>query len=110
VDEALSLFKANILFRNFEVNGSGDRLLIYLTLYISKCLAKFAEKKPNKGDAEKLLYQTAIENFSLPGDKDFPLGGLVTPPKDRTETGMLFGFFVGLFQYLVCLFVFCLLV
>jgi len=98
VDEAISLFKANILFRNFEVKGGGDRLLIYLTLYISKCLLKFAEKKPNKGDAEKLLYQTAIENFSLPGDKDFPLGGLVTPPKDRAETDLLRQYFLQLRQ------------
>lgn len=89
VDEAISLFKANILFRNFEVKSGGDRVLIYLTLYISKCLLKIAEKKPNKGDAEKLLYQTAIENFSLPGDKDFALGGLVTPPKDRSEADLL---------------------
>jgi actin related protein 2/3 complex, subunit 3 len=71
------------------VKGPGDRLLIYLTLFISKCLVKFAEKKPNKVDADKLLYTTAIENFSLPGDKDFPLGGLVTAPKDRSEAGML---------------------
>lgn len=87
VDEALKLFKANILFRNFEVKGPGDRLLIYETLFITKCLLKFSEKKPNKVDAEKLLYTTAIENFSLPGDKDFPLGGLVTAPKDRAEAG-----------------------
>lgn len=82
------MFKANILFRNFEVKSNADRSLIYLTLYISKCLLKIAEKKPNKADAEKLLYQTAIENFFLPGDKEFPLGGLVTPPKDRAEAGM----------------------
>ena len=89
MDEALKLFKPNILFRNFEVKGPGDRLLIYLTLFISKCLVKFAEKKPNKSEAEKILYAVAIENFSLPGDKDFPLGGLVTAPKDRSEAGIM---------------------
>ena len=34
VDEALRLFRANVLFRNFEVQGSADRTLIYLTLLI----------------------------------------------------------------------------
>ena len=34
VDEALRLFRANVLFRNFEVQGAPDRTLIYLTLLI----------------------------------------------------------------------------
>lgn len=34
VDEALRLFRANVLFRNFEVQGAPDRTLIYLTLVI----------------------------------------------------------------------------
>ena len=34
VDEAIYLFRANVLFRNFEVQGSADRTLIYLTLLI----------------------------------------------------------------------------
>ena len=34
VDEALYLFRANVLFRNYEVQGHGDRVLIYLTLLI----------------------------------------------------------------------------
>ena len=38
VDEAISFFRANVLFRNFEVKGPTDKLLLYLTLYISACL------------------------------------------------------------------------
>lgn len=38
VDEALHLFRANVLFRSFPVKRPGDRLLIYLTLYLSSCL------------------------------------------------------------------------
>ena len=34
IDEALRLFRANVLFRNFEVQGAPDRTLIYLTLLI----------------------------------------------------------------------------
>ncbi|UDD56724.1 hypothetical protein AFCA_004251 [Aspergillus flavus] len=40
VDEILSLFRANVLFRNFEINGPADRMLIYGTLFISECLGK----------------------------------------------------------------------
>jgi hypothetical protein len=49
IDETLQTFKANILFRNFEVKGNADRLLIYLTLYVSQCLRKIQGK--NKADA-----------------------------------------------------------
>jgi actin related protein 2/3 complex subunit 3 len=85
IDETLDLFKANILFRNFEVKGPADRTLIYITLYISQCLGKIAGQ--NKGTAEKTLYQLAIENFALPGDKAFALGGIVTNPANRGESG-----------------------
>ena len=40
VDETLYAFRGNILFRNFEVKGAADKLLIYLTLYVSMCLKR----------------------------------------------------------------------
>lgn len=40
VDESIHLFKANVLFRAFEVQGSADKLLIYLTMYIINCLKR----------------------------------------------------------------------
>jgi len=84
VDEAINFFKANVLFRNFEVKGPADRVLIYLTLYVSQCLTKIGTAK--KMDADKALFQLAIENFALPGDKNFALGGIVTNPANRGET------------------------
>lgn len=39
VDEVLSLFRANAFFRNFEIHGPADRLLIYGILYTSSLLA-----------------------------------------------------------------------
>ena len=74
------------MFRNFEVKGAADRTLIYLTLYISQCLTKI-QPGQKKGDAEKVLYQLAIENFAIPGDKTFALGGIVTNPANRADTG-----------------------
>lgn len=40
VDESIYLFKANALFRAFEVKGPADKLLIYLTMYIINCLRR----------------------------------------------------------------------
>ena len=40
VDETLYAFRANILFRSFEVKGAADKLLIYLTLYVNLCLKR----------------------------------------------------------------------
>jgi len=99
IDEAINFYKANVLFRNFEVKGPADRLLIYLTLYISQALIKIGEKPGvKKGDAEKLLYNLAIENFSLPGDKGFALGGYVTNPANRGETDTMRQYFTQLRQ------------
>lgn len=53
VDEILSLFRANVLFRNFEINGPADRMLIYGTLFISDCLGKVKPTMTAR-DAEKV--------------------------------------------------------
>ncbi|RUS29699.1 actin-related protein ARPC3 [Jimgerdemannia flammicorona] len=54
IDEVLNLFRANCLFRNFEIKGGADRVLIYLILFISDCLTKLT-KNPPKGEAVKQL-------------------------------------------------------
>lgn len=53
LDEILSLFRANTFFRNFEIKGPADRLLIYGILFVSEGLGKI---KPTMGrkDAEKV--------------------------------------------------------
>ena len=40
IDNVLVYFRANVLFRNFQVKGGGDRTLIYLTLFCAMCLVK----------------------------------------------------------------------
>jgi len=87
IDEALNAFKANVFFKNFEVKGPADRLLVYITLYISQALLKMPNQ--SKQNAEKQLFQLAIENFALPGDKNFALGGIVTNPTNRGETDQI---------------------
>jgi len=83
IDEALHFFKANIMFRTFDMRGYADRLFVYITLYINACLVKCAHK--SKGEADRILYSFAIENFSIPGDATFALGGLCPKPTNRGD-------------------------
>eukprot|EP00178_Gracilaria_changii_P012467 TRINITY_DN35326_c0_g1_i1.p1 TRINITY_DN35326_c0_g1~~TRINITY_DN35326_c0_g1_i1.p1 ORF type:complete len:174 (-),score=24.22 TRINITY_DN35326_c0_g1_i1:29-550(-) len=95
IDEALNFFKANVLFRNYEVKGTADTVLVYLTLYIQQCLTRI---NGAKGNAEKQLYQLAIESFALPGDAKFILGGYVSNPSSRTDSDTMRSYFTQLRQ------------
>jgi len=88
VDEILSLFRANVLFRNFEIKGPADRMLIYGILFLSECLGKV---KPGMSarDAEKALINVALDQFSIPGDVSFPLNQAFEPPRDRQDAETL---------------------
>lgn len=86
VDEALATFKANVFFRNFEIESEADVVLIYLTLYIQDCLQAIS-KAPNRNEAGKKLTALAIESFAIPGNGNFALGGLVTGPGNRNDEG-----------------------
>jgi hypothetical protein len=60
LDEILALFRANTFFRNFEIKGPADRVLIYGILYVSEVLGKI---RPGMGrrEAEKVrLYRQPI--------------------------------------------------
>lgn len=87
VEEALVLFRANSLFRAFDVRGPGDKLLVYLILFISSCLRRLAERKPppSKEEARQLLFSHAHDRFPLPGQAGFPLGGLMAAASGRDD-------------------------
>jgi actin related protein 2/3 complex subunit 3 len=89
IDEAIDLFRANSLFRNFEIKGGGDRLLIYLILFISQCLTiiQSARVPMSQNEALKQLSTTAVDQFNLPGDAGFPLNNLYQAPANRMEAG-----------------------
>jgi actin related protein 2/3 complex, subunit 3 len=99
LDETLSLFRANTFFRNFEIKGPADRVLIYGILWISDCLAKV---KPNSSqrEAEKNIMNAALEHFTIPGDAGFPLNALYQGPRDRGEAELLRGYLSQLRQEL----------
>ncbi|CDZ97331.1 actin-related protein arpc3 [Phaffia rhodozyma] len=91
IDEAISLFRANCLFRNFELNGPADRLLIYLTLFISEVLSKVASHRSALAPAEakKVLGTLALDSFALPGDATFPLNSMYAPPANSVDADHL---------------------
>ena len=35
IDEAFKVFRINVLFKNYEIRGPGDKVLIYLLVLIS---------------------------------------------------------------------------
>lgn len=56
IDEVLMYFRANVLFRNFEVKGGADKTLIYLTLHAVQCLVKLEKiEDKNSGEAYPCL-------------------------------------------------------
>jgi actin related protein 2/3 complex, subunit 3 len=89
IDETLDLFRANSLFRNFEIKGPADRLLIILILFVSDCLTKITASRtpPSQIEATKSLTTLAVDNFPLPGDANFQLNAHYAAPPNRIEAG-----------------------
>ncbi|KAI0677345.1 actin-like protein ARPC3 [Trametes maxima] len=102
VDETLDLFRANSLFRNFEIKGPADRLLIILILFVSDCLAKIgaARTVPNQIEVGKMLNTLAVDNFPIPGDATFALNAHYAPPPSRSEAEYLRGYLTQVRQEL----------
>mmetsp|Transcript_30683 Transcript_30683/g.66927 ORF Transcript_30683/g.66927 Transcript_30683/m.66927 type:complete len:177 (-) Transcript_30683:162-692(-) len=92
IDETLSTFRANVLFRNFDVRTSADRTLIYLTLYTHQCLVKL-EKIEDKATALRELHALAIKQFVCPGDSGWPLGTLFPQPAGKAEGDLFKAYF-----------------
>jgi hypothetical protein len=73
LDEVLAVFRANTFFRNFEIQGPADRLLVYGILFVSDCLTKIRPSATAR-DAQKDVMNLALDlNFAIPGDPGFPL-------------------------------------
>ena len=68
IDEALYYFKANVFFRTYEIKSESDRVLIYLTLYVTECLKKL-QKCSNKNQGLQEMYSLAIARFDIPGNE-----------------------------------------
>jgi actin related protein 2/3 complex subunit 3 len=88
IDEAIELFRANCLFKNYEIKGGADRVLIYVTLFISEILTTIqTASNKSASEATKILNNLALERFTVPGDPNFPLNSMYHPPENRNEAG-----------------------
>ncbi|CAL8579551.1 subunit of the Arp2/3 complex [Xanthoria parietina] len=89
LDEVVSLYRANTFFRNFEIKGPADRLLIYGILTVGELLGK-VPKVGGAREGEKALMNTALDNqFAIPGDAGFPLNQAFEAPRDRQDAETL---------------------
>jgi len=74
-----------VLFRKYDSQGPADLTLCYLTIYIAEVLRLLATQKTKILGQKKLVELTMKANFSIPGEKDWPLGGFFQAPKERKE-------------------------
>ena len=83
IDEALFYFKSNMLLRTYTIKGNGDRLILYITYFLSQCLKRLVGV--TRDQAKNVLFALANEGFSAPGDKGFPFPAFFPQPKDAAE-------------------------
>jgi len=88
IDEALLYFKPNVFFKTFEIQSDSDRVLIYLTLYITQCLRRL-QKCNSKDQAIADMYSLAISRFDIPGDPGFPLNAVYSRPSAADEQDLM---------------------
>ncbi len=97
VDEAIQYFRPNVLFRKYAIESDADKLLIYLTLYISQCLKRLQQAQQYQQqnsdstnnnskinlmtEGAKLLFAFAHDHF----DVTTGLGGIINGPKTFQE-------------------------
>jgi actin related protein 2/3 complex subunit 3 len=81
IDEALIYFRANVLFKNFPIKGEADKLLVYITVFISKCLEVANNQEPEKA---KILMKSLVDDCEWnPNYKNHFFNVLVTvQPKE----------------------------
>lgn len=66
-----------------------DRVLIYITLYITECLKKL-QRCANKNQGQQEMYSLAISKFDIPGEAGFPLNAVYAKPQTTQDAGKLY--------------------
>lgn len=86
VDEAITFFRANVFFRNFDIKSAADKLLIYLTFYINVALKRL-EGCRTLAEGTKAIINLGLEKVPVPGESGFPFPGLFPLPQSPQEAG-----------------------
>ncbi|KAL3535918.1 hypothetical protein ACH5RR_004379 [Cinchona calisaya] len=84
VDEAITFFRANVFFRNFDIKSSADKHLVYLTLHINVALKRL-EGCRTLAEGTKAIINLGLEQVPVPGEPCFPFPGLFTLPQSQKE-------------------------
>ncbi|KAL3624145.1 Actin-related protein 2/3 complex subunit 3 [Castilleja foliolosa] len=87
VDEAITFFRANVFFRNFDIKSSADKLLIYLTFYINIALKRL-EGCRTLAEGTKAIINLGLEKVPVPGEPGFPFPGLFAAPQSQQEAAV----------------------
>lgn len=87
VDEAITFFRANVFFRNFDIKSPADKLLIYLTFYINVALKRL-EGCRTLAEGTKAIINLGLEEVLVPGESGFPFPGLFVLPQTEQEAEM----------------------
>ena len=74
------------MFKNFKILGPADKLIVYLTCFIQKCLQEIG-KNPNQAIAEKAVAAVVSESVPSSGDNNFFMRklGLLNKAKNNVE-------------------------
>lgn len=97
IDEALLYFKPNVFFRTYEIQSDADRVIIYLTLFITECLKRL-QKCTSKDQAIQEMYSLSISRFDIPGDPHFPLNSMFHRPTKQEHVELMKGYLTQLRQ------------
>ncbi|XP_051788200.1 actin-related protein 2/3 complex subunit 3-like [Erpetoichthys calabaricus] len=88
INEAIYYCTANVFFKNYKIKNEADRTLMYVTLYISKCLKKL-QKCSSRNQGEKEMYILGIIKFPILGEPRFPLSPMYADPSDKQKEGTM---------------------
>ena len=66
--------------------SEADRVLIYITLYITECLKRL-QKCATSQQAQAEMHALAFSKFDIPGDNGFPLNSVYAKPTTPAQAG-----------------------
>ncbi len=86
------MFRATILFKNFKPEGPADRVIVYLTVFIQKCLQEIQRKNDSTlQQAQTIVNELVKEAVPTCADSKFFMKqlGLIVAPKGAAEEDKL---------------------
>jgi actin related protein 2/3 complex subunit 3 len=94
------LYRLNIFYKNFELQGKADVILVYLMSFISECLnalPRSTAKTPLTKQVCLKTFQNQVQlTLELPGSYNFNLGMVFDAPKDEREREACRSYFIHL--------------